>query len=124
MNRLLESPVDYYLCATKKRFKKYLKRLRIDKRLWPDFTLNKQSNATTHFFENNSTGKTAALVCIGGTDDATDIQVMSLIVHEAVHVWQEIKDNIGEKYPSTEFEAYAIQVISQSLMCEWKDQNK
>ncbi|MEG2114568.1 MAG: hypothetical protein RRZ38_11845 [Hafnia sp.] len=39
-----------------------------------------------------------------------------LIVHEAVHIWQEIKMMMNEASPSIEFEAYSIQRISQDLM--------
>ena len=40
----------------------------------------------------------------------------ALLVHEAVHVWQAFCEDIGEKSPSDEFEAYSIQSISYELM--------
>jgi hypothetical protein len=39
-----------------------------------------------------------------------------MLVHEAVHVWQFHCENIGEREPSIEFEAYSIQAVSQFLM--------
>lgn len=43
-----------------------------------------------------------------------------MLTHEAVHIWQEIKLQLGEKEPSYEFEAYSIQNISQNLMEAYK----
>lgn len=43
-------------------------------------------------------------------------QVHALLVHEAVHLWQDARRVLGEKEPSAEFEAYAVQSISQRLM--------
>jgi hypothetical protein len=42
--------------------------------------------------------------------------VVALLVHEAVHLWQYIKEDIGEHNPSKEFEAYAIQNLTQELL--------
>lgn len=41
---------------------------------------------------------------------------MSVIVHEAVHVWQEIELIMGEKQAGREIEAYAVQWISQCCL--------
>lgn len=41
--------------------------------------------------------------------------VADFIVHEAVHVWQQICNIIGEDKPSKEFEAYSIQRIAFEL---------
>lgn len=57
-----------------------------------------------------------AIVCLGPTKGFSMVQVHSILAHEAVHIWQEIRGHIGEKYPSHEFEAYSIQSITQNLM--------
>lgn len=44
------------------------------------------------------------------------LSVVGLLVHEAMHVWRQIREIIGEQYPSLEFEAYYIQAISQELI--------
>ena len=44
-----------------------------------------------------------------------------LLVHEAVHVWQQTRVYLGETAPSPEFEAYAIQNISGNLMQAFAD---
>ena len=46
-------------------------------------------------------------------------EVIALIVHEAVHVWQEIKQRMGEQNPSIEFEAYSIQQIVVNLVSDY-----
>ncbi|HFG6817393.1 hypothetical protein U2E65_03210 [Acinetobacter baumannii] len=56
-----------------------------------------------------------AIVQIGDTADKDRIQVYGLLLHEAVHVWQKIKKLMGEREPSSEFEAYSIQAIAQDL---------
>lgn len=119
--RLMTCPFHYALCTTEKIFHKELVRLQIKQQDWPHFVLNERSHATTHFFTKD--GKTIIIVCIK-VDDRTGIEVAGLLVHEAVHIWQEMCDNIGERSPSTEFEAYSIQTISQELMWGFRDQVK
>lgn len=43
-------------------------------------------------------------------------QVAGIIAHECAHAWQHIRKIIGEKEPSAEFEAYAIQAMVQGVM--------
>lgn len=43
------------------------------------------------------------------------IEIHGLLLHEAVHIWQQVRKRMGEREPSTEFEAYSIQTISQDL---------
>lgn len=56
-----------------------------------------------------------AVVQLGDTSERNLIEVYGLLLHEAVHVWQKIKKLMGEKEPSSEFEAYSIQAIAQDL---------
>jgi hypothetical protein len=111
---LIISPVYYCLCKNKKTFKKALKYLNIKKKDRPDFLKNEWSHATVHYFEND--GKTTAIVCIGNCDNRTPSEIIGLLIHEAVHIWQEVKYKLGENNPSKEFEAYSIQCIAQRLI--------
>ena len=62
------------------------------------------------------------MICVSGTKEHTTAQVYALLVHEAVHMWQEARARIGEIAPSQEFEAYAIQALSQRLFEEYAPQ--
>jgi hypothetical protein len=110
---LVISPIYYGLCNNEKDFKKELKRLGIPKNDRPDF-ISHNANATVHFFESN--GKTCSIVCVGCTEGRSKNEIAGLLIHEAVHIWQEIRINIGEKETSHEFEAYSIQTIAQKLI--------
>lgn len=79
---------------------------------------NPQSDATSHYFEHESFGMAVA-VCMQGWEGRNPIEVAGLLIHEAVHVWQEYASYIGEANPGAEQEAYAIQKISQELMAEF-----
>jgi len=46
--------------------------------------------------------------------------LVGLLIHEAVHVWQNVRDLISEDRPSREFEAYSIQSIAQKLIDAYK----
>ena len=114
---LLELNGYYTLCTTEKQYRSVLKHLRVKGGSAPTFLSTPQANATVHHF--NCEGKYCAVVCLGNTKERTNAQVLALLVHEAVHIWQEFKENIGEREPGRETEAYAIQSISQSLITEY-----
>ena len=91
-----------------------------DKR--PDFLKSSHAHATTHFFKRSD--KVVAIICIR-KNSAFDInQIHALLLHEAVHLWQEIKIYIDENNPSKEFEAYSIQALAQNLFYAYKKMSK
>lgn len=47
-------------------------------------------------------------------------EIVTTLVHEAVHVKQGWMDSIGEDSPSSEFEAYTVERIVASLMGQFK----
>lgn len=100
-----------------------MKALRVPKAEWPKFVASDHADATAHFLE-TSEGEVCVVVTITGHEQRTLPQVHALLVHEAVHIWQEIRSIIGEKEPSSEFEAYSIQSISQRLMESYAEQVK
>lgn len=56
-----------------------------------------------------------AVVQMGDSSNWSVLQIHGLLLHEAVHIWQEIKLKMGEDNPNSEFEAYSIQAIAQDL---------
>ena len=113
---LLTSPIYYGICKNEKDFNKELKRIGIAKKEWPRF-ISENANSTVHFFAN----KKCCIVCVKSEKGVSKIQMYALLVHEAVHIWQEIRETIGERYPATEQEAYAIQAISQQLFTAYNE---
>ena len=62
-----------------------------------------------------------AIVQIKNNESWDLIQIHGLLLHEAVHVWQELKIKMGEQSPGVEFEAYSIQRIAQDLFDMYED---
>ena len=102
------------LCLSEAEFDAALDHLRIPKRDRPPFV---KSDATTHFFQ--SEHGCAAVVCLQSGPQWEGVQVASLLVHEAVHVWKAHLEDIGEDEPGEEQEAYGVQTIAQTLMYEY-----
>jgi hypothetical protein len=116
---LVVSPYYIALCLTHKAFKRELKHLNVPPNLWPNFQGSSQANATVHYFARKA--KRSAIVCLGPTKNRSGIEVCGLLTHEAVHIWQAICDELGERNPSPEFEAYSIQAISQELWTKFSE---
>jgi predicted transcriptional regulator YheO len=99
---------------SKKEFRSVSRHLKIKR---PPRWINKGADATTHFM-NNSKGETVSVVCLNYDSTKLRSQIYALLIHEAVHVWQDFAESIGEHRPGKEQEAYAIQGISQRLIVE------
>jgi hypothetical protein len=85
------------LCLSEQEFYHALSKIKVaDRPAW----VNPGAHATTHH--------------------RSGIEIAGLLIHEAVHVWQEYCDMIGEVAPGREQEAYAVQVVAQELMAEFK----
>jgi len=118
---LILAPCYIGLCLSEDAFNKELKRLKLKD---PPAWVSESADATTHQFQ-DSKHNDCIIVCLNANRKAFSYeQVMALLVHEAVHIWQNIKEIINEPIPSHEFEAYAIQGISQELICAYRDMKK
>jgi len=114
---LIKNPYYVAVCLSERDFRKSMKKMGItDIPQW----INEGADATVHTFENQKVGthqsRLCAIVCLTNFEDRTPEEVIGLIVHEAVHIWQEAKISLGEKYPSSEFMAYSIQNITMNLI--------
>lgn len=113
-------PCPYFgLALTESDYLKAMKRLKVTN---PPPWVSANANATAHTLTKD--GDITVLVCLRPRKNITLEQTHSLLVHEAVHIWQEIRDHIGESKPSSEFEAYTVQWLSQQLFYAYRDLRK
>lgn len=107
-------PVYFGFCPDEAAWKRAVKRLGCSGEQYPT-----EAGRCTSFEKD---GKLCILVTVAdGTEKHhSQIEVTGLLVHEATHVWQYVRDHMGEKEPSVEFEAYAMQAIFQGLMSGWE----
>lgn len=118
LDRRIACPGPYVtLCLSQSQFDAVCDELKIARQ---PFILNEHSDATAHHIA--SERGLAVVVCMRGFEGRDPVDVAGLLVHEAVHAWQEYAARIGEDEPGREQEAYAIQAISQELMAEFSRQ--
>lgn len=78
---------------------------------------------TSHFEKGNK--DPCLIVTIADQLDRCDrLGLLALLVHEAAHVWQAVRRDIGETEPSAEFEAYALQNITLQLCAAYSKTRK
>jgi len=114
---LITSPIYYALITNEKLWRKEIKRLNVEYY----YPFPGGADATTHFLQKED--REIAIVTLFNRKHEL-IQIQALLLHEAVHIWQAIKKSIGETRPSSEFEAYSIQRLSQNLFYEYQRQTK
>lgn len=107
-------PVYFGFCPSKRAWKREMKRLDC-KEPYPDT----DGRCTT--FTND--GKVVVIVTNrdGSENERSITEITGLLVHEATHVWQTIRNDIGEQDPSPEFEAYSMQAIFQGLLSAFQE---
>lgn len=115
---LVQMPFSMCICVSEKAFEKKLDSLNIPKMMRPPFE-RQDADAVTHFFADGD-GDTCCVITITRREGYDDSAIAGLIAHEAVHVWQEVREKLGEDKPSSEFEAYGIQAITHSLLDSYK----
>lgn len=111
----------YTLCLSERAMHNAFARLSIPRERRPEF-VHANASATTHFV--SSKNKLCAVVCV--CHDASDSQaeMYALLAHEAVHIWQEMCRDIGERAPGDEIEAYVIQHLTRCLIDEYLRQKE
>lgn len=117
---LISSPYCIGLCISEKDFLDELERLNVPENDRPYF-VQSNKDAAVHFFKQTDTRNLCALVCIKPRNNKIDPNALiGLLIHEADHIWRAICDELGETFPSKEFEAYSLQAISQRLIEKYK----
>ncbi len=110
------------LCTREELFTKFLDCIDCPKEDRLDW-VGDGANATTHTIDLD--GNFFSIVCINPPPEHIyGIEIAALLVHEAVHIWQNMMEHINEHNPSKEFEAYSIQTISTTLMEAYVEQTQ
>lgn len=107
-------PVQFGFCPSKRAWKKEMRRLGNEE----DYP--QSAGRTCLFFK---AGVPGIVVTLNATkiQSCTRVEIAGILAHEATHVWQLIREQIGEESPGMEMEAYAIQAIFQGLYQAWLD---
>jgi hypothetical protein len=117
LDRRIAAPGPYLtLCLHEHEFREVLRKLRA-----PDpgpWIATPHSQATVHYLQNDRK-QTTCVVCMNDWQGRPAVEVAGLLVHEAVHIWQQYCCDIGERNPGDEQEAYAVQSIAQELLAEF-----
>lgn len=120
LDRRIAAPGPYLtLCLTEVDFKAALRHCKVQEHV--PFVAGDHADATAHLLLNPK-GQRVCIVTLKGWEGRDPVEVAGLLVHEAVHVWQEYCLSIGEHHPAREQEAYAVQTISQELMASFARQ--
>lgn len=123
LNRDLINGPYMTLALSEKAFLKAMKHCKIKKADAGPWIKTPQSDATAHFLEAPD-GSHVCIVALRTKKGTTPEQIVGLLVHESVHIWQQFKRRIGEHEPSDEFEAYSIQSISQNLIAAYSKEKR
>lgn len=105
-------PVAIGFCPSEAAWDREIKRLNGTQE-WPRAA---EKGGYTLLGKNDVTGCSTILVCLSAGAERDAMEVIMTLVHEAVHVWQFVREVIGERSPGIEMEAYGIEGISRSLI--------
>jgi len=127
LNRSLFQGPHLALVTSQKKFDKALKHLKLKD---CGEYCGAMGDATTHSYVDQD-GQLCVIVGLRiDKEKASDfVDVVGLLVHEAVHVWQEVRSRLVYTIDprrtgglEAEFEAYAIQNIAQNLIDAYEKQ--
>ncbi len=114
LDRRIGRPGPYLaLCLSEDEFAAAVRHMKLAPPPW----INPRADATMHSFDGPH--GVCCVVCLGEHAGRAPVEVAGLLVHEAVHVWQQWCDDTGEDRPGREQEAYGVQAIAQELMAEY-----
>lgn len=103
-------PYHYGFCPDEKAWESEVKRLGVPHLTYPT------AHAMCTNLQATVVGKNACTIVTVNHEKRPALNIATLIVHEAMHVWRLMREDIGEESPSQEFEAYSIQSIAHHLL--------
>jgi hypothetical protein len=116
LDRRISEPGPYLcLCLSEREYRQAMKHCKVTP--VDQWIKTPQSDATAHTLA--APHGLCVVVCLSNYEKRTGVEIAGLLIHEAVHAWQEWCEYYGERHPASEQEAYAIQGIAQELMAEY-----
>jgi hypothetical protein len=105
-------------CFSENVFSREMKRLKVANA--PAFVTG-TAHACVHYFDEG--GDVVCIMCMDAASARrrSGIEVVGLLVHEAVHVMQECRGWMREKEPGSEWEAYMVQHVAQFFMDKYTE---
>lgn len=82
------------------------------------------AEASCHYLDHAASGELCCIVALHVKPGGSKLEVFGLLVHEAVHIVDAYFSKMGETCPASEQRAYAVQMVSQELIWEYKRQTK
>lgn len=117
-------PFHLVLCASAKRYDEVLDWMKVpakDRRQFPSAVVAGGVGGFVSMFEKDDDMPIYVVCVVPNKKDPA--RALSTIVHEAVHVWQEMKESVSPNHSvGREPEAYVIQSIYDTLMAEYARQ--
>ena len=107
---LVRSPFAFGVCTSAAAFRKECRRI---KDRSGDPWLRPGDAASCHIWSAGGI-TTRCIICLPPRGKTPRAEYAALLVHEATHIWQRVRDSI-DRNASDEFEAYSLQSICQEL---------
>lgn len=111
-------PVYIGLCPSVAAWKHAMKKLDVvgEASEFPCFKDRKSACVTTFTFAEKKKAPVSIIAFNPDYMPTNRLSLQGLILHECVHVWQKVRELMGERAPSQEFEAYALQDLWQQAV--------
>jgi len=81
------------------------------------------SDGNCAHFTNDGDGHACSIVTLNHKKRSSEA-ALALLTHEGMHVWRQTLKYIGERKPSSEFEAYAMQHIVCGLVTGYEESGR
>lgn len=106
-------PSYWGFCPDEKVWAKQMKLVGCPDEKYPDFEKDTQARVFEFF---SSEHKHIVIITLSDCLGRDPIGIISLIAHEIEHVWQMMKNHMGEDNPGNEVEAYVKQDMLASML--------
>lgn len=106
-------PVFIGFCPNEKAWKREMKRMGRDP---AECRYSTSDGHLATFFRNDEPPICIITIKDGAENERCLSAIVGIIVHECTHVWQEIREYIGEDKPGAENEAYTLQTLTMNVL--------